>query len=488
MSIRTSDVVAHEQMVARTLVRAFRAVFTSDYYEDQFADLHVVPEFPLKEAQYPALVISYNANSVLNAGVGHREFFKDDDNQWRHWLHRRFSGSISMTAIGMTPLDRDILADAVMEILSFGQLDELLEEFYDVIYGENDIGDPELTLPVSRTPPVEAFLSQLYLNTDEIKHAGKGADPTPWDSEDAYLHSCTYVIECGGGFYNRYRHLPYYDLIRSAKIVATDEDEFWEVNDDDGEWIVPYVYRDAAVVRISLLEPEYPHDTATVKIRVRPSGSDGRTTADAARLRIRSSFHSWDQRVVTDVAVVHVTPSFSGVDTLWGTSPATLTITPVIGGSDTRTYPADVATLTIRPVIYSLTFDAAVATVLVTTAPIAFPNYGWMVDAALATMSVSISGTNVRNQVDAAVVPVHVTVTGTNERDYGINVTVDDAIVSITVTPATTDQESTYGVPISVTISGSDVYSPSWLSVAYVYATWAQVTTARPTWADLKEQ
>src|SRR5574343_816222 len=165
--IRTLATPSHETMVSPTLVRALRSVFTSGYYDDQFADLHIIADYPQDKISYPAIEVNYDSSLIENAGIGHVEVFPGDDGVLRQWKHRRFEGQVRFTIHALSPVDRDLLADALMEIFSFAHLDELLEEFFDVVYGEDNPYDEDLTdgpLPAQAT--VEATLSQLTLNTD----------------------------------------------------------------------------------------------------------------------------------------------------------------------------------------------------------------------------------------------------------------------------------------------------------------------------------
>lgn len=190
-AIRKQAGVQYKTLVKRTMVRALRSVFTERFYEDQFKNLHIVPEYPMKKQQYPAIVVRYAGSSVTNAGVGHEEIFYDDAGNLRLWYHRLFTGTVELVCLGTTVLDRDILSDAVMEILSFGWLDDIRGEFFDEVYG--DIEDP-----VS----VVTMLNQLHLNTDIITPGTESAAPAPWEPEDTLIYQDSLSVNVLGGFYN----------------------------------------------------------------------------------------------------------------------------------------------------------------------------------------------------------------------------------------------------------------------------------------------
>lgn len=190
--IRRQVGVGYKTAVKRTMVKALRAAFTDNFPEDQFQDLRIVPEFPLSREKYPAIYISYNGTVNKNAGVGHEETFQDSLNVMRTWNHRRFEGSIDFTCLGLTPLDRDILADALHEVLTFGWLTDTMSGFFDIIYGDPDAPYSSAAL----------LLAQLDLNTDIITPGGESASPAPWEPEDQLLYQDVYNLEVHGSYYN----------------------------------------------------------------------------------------------------------------------------------------------------------------------------------------------------------------------------------------------------------------------------------------------
>jgi len=195
--IRQQAGTQYKTLVKRTIVRALRSVFTDRFDEEQFKNLHIVPEFPMTKQQYPAIMVRYNGSSISNAGVGHEELFYDDDNNLRTWYHRRFEGNLEFVCLGMTTLDRDVLTDAVMEILSFGYLDDLRSEFFDEVYGH--INDPSKVI---------TRLNQITLNTDIITPGGDSAGPAPWEPEDTLIYQDSISIQITGGFYNGLPMIP----------------------------------------------------------------------------------------------------------------------------------------------------------------------------------------------------------------------------------------------------------------------------------------
>jgi hypothetical protein len=123
--------------------------------------------------------------------VGHEEWFMDEEEVTRKWNHRRFEGNLTFSCHALSPLDVDILADSVIECLSFGRLDAQLGKFFTRIYG-------------NKNDPVMLQFTQLMLNVDVINDSGVSAQIAPWQPEDVLVYSSDISIEIHGGFYNTY--------------------------------------------------------------------------------------------------------------------------------------------------------------------------------------------------------------------------------------------------------------------------------------------
>jgi hypothetical protein len=175
-----------------TLVEAIQAVFNEDYPEAQFQNLHLTLDFPTEPQEYPAILVSPNITRVYNAGLGHVEYFRDPEGNLRKWMHRGFEGSLDITLMTLnSSLDRDVLADSFLEMISFGKMDAQLNEFYWRVYG-NPIDEYDQALA----------RFQLGIGTDDISGGGNSTGPTPWQSEDDLVFSKRFSMPIMGGFYN----------------------------------------------------------------------------------------------------------------------------------------------------------------------------------------------------------------------------------------------------------------------------------------------
>ncbi len=205
--IRTSDVsvAGHRRLVYDTVIAALRKVFGGDYDRDpqlkgrNGQGLKITQQYPFVEADYPSIVVDYQNSKVVNAGVGHYEIFPDRQGVLRLWNHNRFEGRLQFSLHAMSSLDRDILADALVELIRFGRLDEVLNVFFETIY------------PWSFTPQAQIFpspdddyiaLTQLMLDSDQVMGEGDSAMINPWGAEDTLVYTSVCSVVLHGGYYN----------------------------------------------------------------------------------------------------------------------------------------------------------------------------------------------------------------------------------------------------------------------------------------------
>jgi hypothetical protein len=184
MSRRLEPAVQYKRLIKRTLVAALRTVFSEQYPDPQLRNLYISTDHPLKREQFPAIIINYEESSVSNAGVGHIEEILNDDFLTVPLKHFRFQGKIRARCFALSPLDRDILSDSLVELLAFGRLDLLLNKFFDVVY--SDISDS----------------AQISLHSDYLSSTGESTSTTLWNAEDVLIYETGYVVDCSGGFYS----------------------------------------------------------------------------------------------------------------------------------------------------------------------------------------------------------------------------------------------------------------------------------------------
>lgn len=194
--MRVERVVGYNRMVKRAMVEGVRRVFTNQFAERQLRDLRVASTFPMTKADYPSVYVEFIEGANVNAGVGHSEMFYDVNGVLRRWNHRLFDGSIRFNVLALSSVDRDILGDAIVEMLAFSGMPEmsLQHNLFTHIYGDPDGISPDL----------RQTLSHLAYDSDVIRPGGESVSPVFWGSEDDLAYEKSYSVNVTGGFYNSY--------------------------------------------------------------------------------------------------------------------------------------------------------------------------------------------------------------------------------------------------------------------------------------------
>jgi hypothetical protein len=185
MGTRVTYAPGYKTYIKKTTVRALQAAFQSDYYDEQFKNLRVTLEYPLDRANWPAILVSYREAWVRNAGLAHQEYLYDTNGELRAFQHSMFKGALSFEVLALSPLDRDILSDSIVELIRFGTLETVTNDFFTEVYDDSTI-----------------FGSQLTMNSDELTPLNDSVSPTPWDAEDSKIYETGYSIDVFGSYYS----------------------------------------------------------------------------------------------------------------------------------------------------------------------------------------------------------------------------------------------------------------------------------------------
>lgn len=316
LPIRQEQSASYKTLIKSSLVTSLRSVFTESYHDPQFQNLRIDPEFSLTRVTWPAIYIRYNEGEVRNAGVGHLEFFADPSGFIRKWMHSVFVGNIEFDIITESPLDRDILSDALVEVIRFGTLDPLLSNFFTGIYG--NVTDPYSNL---------AVMQQIALNSDTLVSQGESFAPSPWGAEDLPIYQTSYSIDIFGGYYNT---LPMESSIYVREVIQfpyiddslADDLPFDE--DPSNMWFYPFTYYDEDYVqsKATMFSREtLTSDQDMVIGRGRISGADteagvdiGVMTATAKALTQETIIKADQGDTVTSSVEIGSTDTFSAAD------------------------------------------------------------------------------------------------------------------------------------------------------------------------------
>lgn len=235
--ITAQTVASHRRFIVSTLILALRAVFDSGYDRDpQFQNLKITHDFPLKELDYPCIVVTYDNRTVQNAGVGHEEWFPDANNVLRKWHHSRFEGTIDFEIHTLSPVDLDILADALTEVIRFGRLDAALLPFFTTLYG-------------NPSDPVGLIFNQIMFDADQVSSSGNTAGLAPWSPEDLMIYQTSLTSEVHGGYYN-VNPVDVWGYVTRIALTSYNTSPFDVpvVLDLKSDWSNPFIYVDDGTV------------------------------------------------------------------------------------------------------------------------------------------------------------------------------------------------------------------------------------------------
>lgn len=110
--------------IKREIITALKPLFGNTFpYTDLRNKVYVGLEYPMKQAQYPGIYITFTENNLQNAGISHIEYEYTNDSPFpklvKHWI---FDGRINFNILALSALDRDRLSAALVNILGFAEV------------------------------------------------------------------------------------------------------------------------------------------------------------------------------------------------------------------------------------------------------------------------------------------------------------------------------------------------------------------------------
>lgn len=164
------------------IVEALTGTFNSTYPEADFRGVNVGIEYPVKQSNYPGLWINYEDTDALHvAGIGHKEYTVDSTtHNFIEVTRWRFTGTITITVVALSSLEKDRLYDEVVRTFAFGRENQAISQFRNSIE-QND-------------------LIAMNVNFDELTPSGDGAaQGTPWQT-DEYIYEKSLSMDVIGEF------------------------------------------------------------------------------------------------------------------------------------------------------------------------------------------------------------------------------------------------------------------------------------------------
>jgi hypothetical protein len=162
------------------LKKTFDTTPTQDFQGENAPFVSI--EYPMDRQQYPSVWVTYDdRDSLTIAGIDHREFVVDDLGGMHDVTRWKFAGTVTLTAVALSSLERDNLYDELVRIYAFSRI-------------EQD------ATPFRNTIETNDFIA-VVPNWDELRPGGDGAAPgTPWGTEDEVIYEKSASFDVEGEF------------------------------------------------------------------------------------------------------------------------------------------------------------------------------------------------------------------------------------------------------------------------------------------------
>lgn len=180
------------------VVEALSATFTSTYPNPDFRTVYASIEYPADKANYPGIWVQYEDGAELSvAGIGHIESTivpasSGTSAQYEQWTRWHFFGTVTLTVVALSSLERDRLYDEVVRTFAFAKQNRELSPF--------------------RTKIEKNDFVAMNANFDNLRPFGDNAGPgTPW-STDEILYEKSISFNLQGEFTGDVSAIEYVEL------------------------------------------------------------------------------------------------------------------------------------------------------------------------------------------------------------------------------------------------------------------------------------
>lgn len=195
MAVLPETTVKYKTFIKTSLVEGLRTVF-SGHPDPLLRGTKVTIDFPQDRSAYPVIIVRFYERDIENIGVGHVEFLirnpEDAESAWIYdkYKHYIWHGDVEFSIYALSSLDRDLLADSVVQTLSMGDLLTYTSGLRTRIFEPTLVDEPD------------SLGNYINLNTDRISGFGETQVPAPWLPEDVLVYQTAYRVGGFGEFYS----------------------------------------------------------------------------------------------------------------------------------------------------------------------------------------------------------------------------------------------------------------------------------------------
>lgn len=200
------NTLQYSTFIKRAVVESLAAAF-KNHPMPVVASSRVEIDFRHDRWQLPGIIVKFYERTLPSAGVGHVEYLisPQDPNpsaptMFVKYYHRMYEGDISFEIWAQSSVDRDLLRDALIEVLTMTDAttagNAFLTRFYDSL---------------SSTPYGQWHFPVLML--DILTGYGEQQTLAPWRPEDMLVYQVGYRVPIFGEFYSNTPTLPSTDTL-----------------------------------------------------------------------------------------------------------------------------------------------------------------------------------------------------------------------------------------------------------------------------------
>lgn len=207
--------------VKRSVITALNKALDEEYADPSGVIPRVVGniemEYPLEKVKYPGIWVEFSFTEVRRAGIAEMHY-REETTESGQPYHRRamtgfFKGTVTLTIVALSSVERDKIADAISNLYLFADADDLSDRFFDSMASDEYI--------------------RIIANKDRLNPRGQSATVgTPWDPAEV-VYQDGYSFDIQGQFYSR-RVGARTELVRLREIVV---EPTIDVRKNVGEWV-----------------------------------------------------------------------------------------------------------------------------------------------------------------------------------------------------------------------------------------------------------
>ena len=201
------------EAVKRAVVMGLREALTRTSITVDGSPVYVDLEYPMKKEQYPGIWVQFSITKLNRAGISHEVWVRDENLNWTPIQEWYFTGRVTLTIVALKSLERDRIADGVVNMLAFSRGPELV-----ITQQSADTKQYRSLLTALAENPYVA----VSLNTDVITPGGQNVTmDVPWQ-QDVLAYEDSYSFDLQGNFNIKFTHDGVYTLSRIDQAPVMD--------------------------------------------------------------------------------------------------------------------------------------------------------------------------------------------------------------------------------------------------------------------------